>query len=316
MANGLLDLLSPEEKAYARNQGLLGLGAGLLSGSGYSSRPTTLGQAAGSGVQNMQQLQQQAVQNALQRQMMQSRLGGVTPSAVNEFKYWQGLSKKEKEQFLRVKRSQQFLDTGAGFVAPSGVDPTQTQPVATKELPPAQRPETKKAQKVAEITGKQIAEKPQATLATGTTIDNLKLMQQSVGEIRKHAGLPRVTGPVFGRTPNLTGSATGAQSLINKLRSQTFINALQSMRNASKTGGAVGQVSDAEGKRLENSMAALEQAQTTEDYKKQLNILEEQLQKSVQRIEQAYKDTYGEDFTPQAVQTPETPPLPEGFTIR
>jgi len=176
MANGgLLGLLSPEEQAYARNQGLLGLGAGLLSGSGYSPRPVTLGEAAGRGVTNMQQFQQQAMQRALQNRMLQARLGGATPSAVNEFLFWQGLPREQQEQFLQLKRAPTFLDVGSQFVSPSAVTPTQPRPVVEKDLPPEQLPETKAAQVAAVEEEKTKAKKRTAMPKARNSIRTFKL---------------------------------------------------------------------------------------------------------------------------------------------
>jgi len=63
---GLLDKLyniggdpnKPEE--YLKQQGLLGLSTGLLGSSGWTDRPTSLGQAFGAGLQGMQQMRGQA----------------------------------------------------------------------------------------------------------------------------------------------------------------------------------------------------------------------------------------------------------------
>mgnify|MGYP001605059495 CR=1 FL=1 len=45
------------------------------------------------------------------------------------------------------------------------------------------------------------------------------------------------------------------------------------MREASKTGGAVGNVSDREGDRFANALGALEMSQSAENVQKQLTIL-------------------------------------------
>jgi len=91
-----------------------------------------------------------------------------------------------------------------------------------------------------------------------------------LGELEKDPGLTNITGTIMGRTPNITNAATGAQGTLNKIKSNIFQNALQSMREASKTGGAVGNVSDREGDKLERTIAALDQAQGTQKFKDEL----------------------------------------------
>jgi hypothetical protein len=55
------------------------------------------------------------------------------------------------------------------------------------------------------------------------------------------------------------------------------------MREASKTGGALGQVSDNEGRLLGSSLGALSMTQTPETFKQQL----QQIKDSIQRWQQA-----------------------------
>lgn len=62
-------LLDEEAIKRANAQGLLGLGAGLLSASGPSLQPTSLGQALGQGIQQMRQAREGAVNTAMNRQM-------------------------------------------------------------------------------------------------------------------------------------------------------------------------------------------------------------------------------------------------------
>lgn len=93
----------------------------------------------------------------------------------------------------------------------------------------------------------------------------------TANELLHHPGLAGITG-VRGAIPNIPGTdAANAQALLNTLKSQVGFGVLQDMRNASKTGGALGNVSDAEGKRLEANLAALEKAQSLDQFKDQLN---------------------------------------------
>ena len=65
------------------------------------------------------------------------------------------------------------------------------------------------------------------------------------------------------------------------------------MRNNSKTGGALGAVSDSEGKRLEANLAALENAQSEEQMKESLKKIIEYTQGAKDRLRSAYNLRHG-----------------------
>lgn len=64
------------------------------------------------------------------------------------------------------------------------------------------------------------------------------------------------------------------------------------MREASKTGGAVGNVSDKEGDKLERTIASLDQSQSTDDFKKNLKKAIDQVKLSRDIIQGAFNDQY------------------------
>lgn len=134
---------------------------------------------------------------------------------------------------------------------------------------------------------------PEARLRVESVVQNLDKLDTAIQELDKDKGLSRITGTVMGRTPNLTNAATGAQAQLNSIKSQIFVSSLQAMREASKTGGAVGNVSDREGDKLERTLAALDQAQGTPDFKRQLAKAREQLAQSKALINAAFEEQYG-----------------------
>jgi hypothetical protein len=107
-------------------------------------------------------------------------------------------------------------------------------------------------------------------------------------------GLYTSTGAIFGRTPSILPGdpfgAAGAQALINQLKAKSGLTALTDLKQA---GGTLGQVSNEEGRRLENSVAALDQAQSTEDFRKQLQLLRNDVARARQRLGQAFEREYG-----------------------
>lgn len=103
-----------------------------------------------------------------------------------------------------------------------------------------------------------------------STTSELDRLQDQTRQLMNHPGLSKITG-LMGKIPNMPGSeASNAEAMLETLKSQTAFSVLQAMRNASKTGGALGQVSDKEGELLQNNLAALSKAQSYDAYRKSL----------------------------------------------
>lgn len=80
-------LLSPDEQSQINNDALMGLGMGLLSASGPSRVPVSLGQALGQGMQGMQQSRSHAEQMAMKkRQMEQEAQHNAMLNEMNQMK--------------------------------------------------------------------------------------------------------------------------------------------------------------------------------------------------------------------------------------
>lgn len=110
----------------------------------------------------------------------------------------------------------------------------------------------------------------------------------TANEILNHPGLTGITG-LRGKVYDVPGTdAANARALLNTLKSQVAFGVLQEMRNNSKTGGALGAVSDAEGKRLENNLAALDTTQGIDQFKQQLGAIVEYANGAKDRLRDAY----------------------------
>lgn len=96
----------------------------------------------------------------------------------------------------------------------------------------------------------------------------------SANALLHHPGLAGVTG-VRGKIPNFPGSAAAdADAQLQTLKSQIGFGVMQELRNNSKTGSSgLGALSDAEGKRLEQNLAALDKAQSLEQMKSSLQSI-------------------------------------------
>ena len=80
--------------------------------------------------------------------------------------------------------------------------------------------------------------------------------------------------------------------MLNKILARGQFRELQNMRVNSPTGGALGNISDTEGKRLREAFGAFDQTQGKEDFQKSIDDAINQLQFSKQNIAGAFNDTY------------------------
>lgn len=104
-----------------------------------------------------------------------------------------------------------------------------------------------------------------------------------------HPGLTGISG-LRGSLPNIPGSqAADAAALLTTLKSQVGFGVLQDMRNNSKSGGALGAVSDAENKMLQSNMAALDKAQSLDQFKTSLQAIIDQSNQAKARADVAYR---------------------------
>lgn len=110
--------------------------------------------------------------------------------------------------------------------------------------------------------------------------------------LRDSPGLDSITGIAAGRLPGITPSGRAAEALYNKITAKGGFQALQDMRDASKTGGALGNVSNQEGKQLTASFAAIDRRQDSVNVKAALNQAIADIQGSQTRMREAYDATY------------------------
>lgn len=112
-------------------------------------------------------------------------------------------------------------------------------------------------------------------------------------KLRDDPGLDQITGPVYGRTPSVSREGSRAQAAYNKIFAKGGFQALQDLREASKTGGALGNVSNQEGERLERSIVGgLDRTQNKEDVQNGIDDLIADLKVSKERVRAAFDDTY------------------------
>ena len=126
-------------------------------------------------------------------------------------------------------------------------------------------------------------------------------LRNTVDNLSTHPALGNILGVLDQfETTDVTPETTNARGLYNQLFSQTAISQLQAMRDASKTGGAVGQVTEAEWDKLSNTAFAMNPKQSPEDFKIGLANYKNTLNQIEDKLRGTYKSTYGGkiDFTP------------------
>lgn len=258
------------------------------------------------------ELQAMGMNNMLGAQM------GSLPSSIQEWQIYSSMSPEEKEQYLTMKRSQRFLDNGAGYVAPSMVDPTKTQPVIKRDLKPTEQPEyraeVKTAEKEAEAAVKKAEMKPKAMASVTSYQDKMTLLRDKLNEAKELAG-PFTTGG-GSLLSNLPGTdARRLKGVINTILANLGFNELQEMRANSPTGGALGQVSERELALLTSTKQALDQAQSGEDFNAALDMLMKQVDGMEQRIISAYENDFGEQWQAKQ-QGPQAGMVEDGYRFK
>jgi hypothetical protein len=143
---------------------------------------------------------------------------------------------------------------------------------------------------------KEIQKREAAFPAATSSVKNFEVKSdiflRDLKALRDHPGLGQITGPIFGRTGSVSKEGSAAQALYDKVMAKGGFQALQDMRDASKTGGALGNVSNQEGKQLQASFAAIDRRQAAEDVQDAIDQSIADIEGSKVRMREAYDDTY------------------------
>ena len=133
---------------------------------------------------------------------------------------------------------------------------------------------------------------PQATSAIKGFENKSDSFVRDLVALRDHPGLSQITGALFGRTGSISKQGSAAQALYDKVLAKGGFQALQDIRDASKTGGALGNISNQEGKQLTASFAAIDRKQSEDDVKAAIDQAIGDVQGAKTRMREAYDTTY------------------------
>jgi hypothetical protein len=154
---------------------------------------------------------------------------------------------------------------------------------------------------------KREASYPQATTSVKAIEKNTDNLIKDLKTLRDHPGLNSITGIAAGRLPGLTSDGRAAQALYDKIIAKGGFQVLQDMREASKTGGALGNVSDKEGAQLKSAFEAIDRKQDAADVRKALDAAISTAEGSKVRVRESYDMTY--DYKNQGKSTAPAAPV-------
>lgn len=135
--------------------------------------------------------------------------------------------------------------------------------------------------------------------------DSMDQLYNSAKGVFESPGLGRITGLYGSNTPNISDDSRNAQAKLETLKNKVAFNALQAMRDASKTGGALGNVTERELAMLQNSLYSLDQAQSFEEMQRALAGIAQFAIDSKKRMQDAFEGSNESS----------TPSVPEGWKI-
>lgn len=136
------------------------------------------------------------------------------------------------------------------------------------------------------------AKYPQATSAVKTFENTSDTLVTDLEKLAKHPGLSSITGIAAGRLPGITKEGREAEALFDKIVARGGFQELQTMRQASPTGGALGNVSNQEGAQLRQAFAALDRRQDAPSVRNAITDAIAQIRAAKENIRGAYDLTY------------------------
>lgn len=216
-----------------------------------------------------------------------------------------GVKTVETSQGTYVIGSKDGQPTGG---MPAGAPPMPGQPPGAQPRPgffPNDHIGKSRDTRLGQEQGEKLAGMGQAKAALDNATTNIDRMGDVIRQIGADPALGKITG-VQGVFPNWPGGrAANVQARLDNLTSQVGINVLQAMREASKTGGAVGNITEREWPILQNNLAALSRVQDEKQFRTELNKLVAWGEGVKQRLKQAYDTDYGSLQKPQQMQQPQ-----------
>ena len=210
-----------------------------------------------------------------------------------------------RDEYYQVARAQQVIDMGGsqGVLQP-GAAPGTVAASLPKTVPPAQT-----AQHLADVE----REKKRVTLAPKA---QAALSQFEAKSQQFDAAIDRAIEKTSGWSAGAMGWSSGipltpAKELaaeLQEIAANIGFDALAEMRANSPTGGALGNVANYEIQNLQSTLGTLDQAREPEKIVETLTRIKQLRQASLQRMREAYDETWGAASMPPPGGAPTAPP--------
>lgn len=208
------------------------------------------------------------------------------PSSIKEFNFAQQLSPEQKKNFLEIKRENK------GFF----IDPNTGKATAIEGFTDVKR-DIESAKAGGKKEGALEVEKsfniPKAQASFRSSTDKLNNVLDKINKVLPdiNSATAGLGGVILSKIPGT--KARDLEATIQTIVANLGFKELQEMRDNSPTGGALGQVSERELALLNSAKQNLENSQTPEQLKENLEDLKAQIRLSQKRIKQAFEDDFG-----------------------
>lgn len=133
-----------------------------------------------------------------------------------------------------------------------------------------------------------------AVNAVQSSTGNLNELAEQAGRIKNDPNLWRSVGAVGKLWSAPGGAAANLDAAIETLEAKSAFNVLQGLREASKTGGALGNVSNFEIDLLKNALASLRRSQSPEAFRENLQRIIDYTDRAKGRLDSTLKSSYGD----------------------
>jgi hypothetical protein len=228
--------------------------------------------------------------NEMFKRMSPDYQGGAVdaPASVREWEYYNSLSPDEQGQYLRMKRANPFLDAGDRFVQPDPVtgevsgDPIVKQGSPSANMDVTLGPDGRSMQPAAgspEALDRQQAHSARATASRQADERSAFVIHHIDQALEKSGfwttGMAGSAGRAIGLPP-----AIEVETAINPIVANLGFQELQAMREASPTGGALGQVTERELAMLQATVTSLDPRQGEEQLDANLRLVKNLLKRN------------------------------------
>jgi hypothetical protein len=338
--NGILNPMPPGILSDPRQAAMLQAGLGLLQASGPSKMPVGLGQAIGQagmqGVNAFQQIQQAQLQEemrkrqiAIQEEQLKlqqqranrpqaptiagpgSAIIGPNGEIVRQVPFKPDAPEKPQPPMTRTflrgdqKVTQEYVN-GEWRELGSGPAFQPTKPTPAPKAPHGFRwKEGMEGQEMEPVPGGPKDTSPKDSARAAGAIQKADTVIRKVDEAMNQVGFSStgLTGTVLGMVPGT--KAYDLDKTVDTIKANLGFSELQAMREASPTGGALGQVAIQELAMLQSTVASLDKGQSEENLKRALAQVRQHFQNWKNAVQQAQQAA--PTAAPAAPQAPQAP---------